>query len=661
MSRRVFNLAQDRRYLILSTTYLAVLLLFSSRFYLATEDYEAVIAARLIGEGIPVGKNTGWPYMPLAAYLFYCHSLLFGADILGFRILVAAFLVASVFPIYLTLRQLCSPFIAFALTIFSFSLVTFPHPRLEYYIEGSLVSFSVFFAMRSISSSKQKDVCFAAAFLFAAFASRGFPNTGLLVLLLPTALLITQRAIKNSPDKMSEVVPDLDLRSTKTWLWLLLAIPCFVYMMKFLRRAVYWISFFEYASLLGPAHFRSLQDYRVPVSFGLLCMLLIIYGGAGLLRNPPRLEVDWIKNSLASTSKCLTTRQILLPFFVCAVLFVLALYMVGQPIEHIYFFFFPMDIILDHLNQLQTGRSHVTALWFFVTIAIIYMSSKYGLGLIQAKRILFFVLLLPLAFARSFPGFNMLYFISFILAIFIAVFIPIILGIFFRGPVSVCGRLQHSLAVFFLLYALVSNSFLLVQTQLMDFRSGNVNRFYRNPVNGIWIEKDIIKFFEDVDHSLRSMKAHDDNIAFLSNRYLNYVPLLYGYRDAFAGQNLIMGLGKTWSYDDLLKIEAKNTESTSGPNRVIYAWRQAAATKVENAKANVIVMSLYDTNIATQIIEPSSDPFREYVRQKFVISKIIEPTMKVHRRSRFSEGAVILRRTRASEKRPVQNANQPKS
>jgi hypothetical protein len=67
----------------------------------------------------------------------------------------------------------------------------------------------------------------------------------------------------------------------------------------------------------------------------------------------------------------------------------------------------------------------------------------------------------------------------------------------------------------------------------------------------------------------------------------------------------------------------------------------------------VIVMSLYDEEILDQELEPSSDPLREYLRQNFIVSDVIEPTMTLYRRSSFPEGAVILRQNARESATPA--------
>src|SRR5687768_1165657 len=116
--------------------YLGIIFVFSSYFYLATEDYEAVTAVEAIRAGQLIGKSTGWPYTPLAGYLFYFYSLGFGNDVLGFRLVTCLLILLATVPIYLTLRTISEPLMAFALTLLCYSLSTFPHPRLEYFIEG---------------------------------------------------------------------------------------------------------------------------------------------------------------------------------------------------------------------------------------------------------------------------------------------------------------------------------------------------------------------------------------------------------------------------------------------------------------------------------------------------------------------------------------------
>jgi hypothetical protein len=66
----------------------------------------------------------------------------------------------------------------------------------------------------------------------------------------------------------------------------------------------------------------------------------------------------------------------------------------------------------------------------------------------------------------------------------------------------------------------------------------------------------------------------------------------------------------------------------------------------------VIVMSLYDEKLLQEELMSSSDPFKEYLRQNFRISDVIEPTMKFYRRSSFPEGAVILSRKAQETKTP---------
>ena len=164
----------------------------------------------------------------------------------------------------------------------------------------------------------------------------------------------------------------------------------------------------------------------------------------------------------------------------------------------------------------------------------------------------------------------------------------------------------------------------------------------RGPVNGIFVEKDVVDFFHAIRSSIEGIARQDEKFAFLSNRYLNYVPLIYGYEDVFAGQNLVTGLGRLWSFDDVLKRNGALSKSRFDLNGMIYNWRNAGLEKIERSQARVVVMSFYGPEAWTRKLEPSSDPFKEYLRQHFIVGKAIEPAMKIHRRSHFSEGAVIF-------------------
>jgi hypothetical protein len=119
---------------------------------------------------------------------------------------------------------------------------------------------------------------------------------------------------------------------------------------------------------------------------------------------------------------------------------------------------------------------------------------------------------------------------------------------------------------------------------------------------------------------------------------------VYGWRDSLAGQNLMIQLGKLWSYDDLIKIKGVESDNVFDWAGLIYRWREAAVVRLEESQVRLIVMSLYDEAVLEEELEPSLDPLREYLRQNFSVTDIIEPTMTLYRRSNFPEGAVILRR-----------------
>jgi len=213
---------------------------------------------------------------------------------------------------------------------------------------------------------------------------------------------------------------------------------------------------------------------------------------------------------------------------------------------------------------------------------------------------------------------------------------------YFKDQGLIASRIQWTLAICFLLFAIGSNLTLMVVTQLSDLSSGRVLQMNRGPVKGIFVEKDVVDFFHAIHSSIEGVARQDEKFAFLSNRYLNYVPLIYGYEDVLAGQNLVIGLGKLWSFDDVLKRTGALSKSRFDLNGMIYNWRSVGLEKIERSKARVMVVSFYRANPVSQKLEPSSDPFKEYLRQHFIVGRVVEPTMKIHRRSAFSEGAVIF-------------------
>lgn len=632
----------DRTYLLVLTSYLSLLLVFSSFFYLGTEDYETIVAVNLIEQGIPIGKSTGWPYLPLTPYLYYLYSLAFGGSLLGFRILTVLFMLASVLPIFWTLRYLCPPFLSFALTIFSFSLTTLPQPRLEYYIEAAFLAYAIYFAVRSIDSTSQRDVYLSGIFLTVAFASRGFPNSALLLVLLPAALVLAHRFVESRPGCFEQQNPWLSTPGRKKLTGLLLSACCCVLLIALFKKTAFHAAIFEYARMRGPAEFQNVKDLQDSLTLILITIAIAIYGLVTWRQKFRPLRVDIPASEQTESHGDLATRQLLLPFFLCGLAALLLLFLIGQPLEHIVFFLFPLDMFLDHAKQLTSGRTYVIPFFVCLSGTLFYL---YFNGVVVSKRAkiaLFLTFLLPATFTRFFPSYNMLYFISFALGIFVSAILPAAIKGLFRDNTSITARLQLTLGIFFTVFAVSSNIFLLMKTQVEDLQHHRVATIAQEPVAGIFIEKDVLAYFATVDQSLKSLGAEMQDVAFFSNRYLNYVPLIYGYKDVMAGQNLITGLGKTWSYDDILKVEGVSSESALDWPGMVYSWREVAVQKLAESGADIIVMSLYDSSKAHQSMQPSADPFREYLRSNFRIANIIEPKMKIHRRSIAAEGAVIL-------------------
>jgi hypothetical protein len=271
----------------------------------------------------------------------------------------------------------------------------------------------------------------------------------------------------------------------------------------------------------------------------------------------------------------------------------------------------------------------------------------------KASISLFLLLLVPATFVRFFPTYNMLYLGIFPVAVFLACVLPCVLAqnqTFYR-------RLNTTMIVFFIIYSLTSNYLLFVRTQVADLNAGRLIRLETGPLSGIFVEKDVFKLFEDVRARLNLRgAANDETYAFLSSRYVKFIPLMYGWMDSLAGQNLMIQLGKLWSYDDLIKIKGVESDNVFDWAGLIYRWREAAVVRLEESKVRLIVMSLYDETVLEEELEPSSDPLREYLRQNFSVTDVIEPTMTFYRRSSLPEGAVILIRNTQQPDTPADRA-----
>ena len=632
----------DFSYLALLIAYLAVLFAFSSFFYLATEDYEAVTAVELIRSNQLIGESTGWPYTPLAGYLFYLYSLGFGDGVLGFRLMTGLLMLVATVPLYLTLRTISDPFMAFALTLLSYSLSTFPHPRLEYFVEGAIAAFAIYFGVRFLQTARRVYVYCCAVFAFLAFASRGHPNSSALLFLLPLSLVIVPWIIA-SRDSWNAAI---DRLANQGRLWLTqirsnvysfifvatLTIASFVWIARFLREVLYKRLFVEYVDLndLSSSWIKSNSPFWSAL---LLMIVATIYL---IIRFRGRLKASVVVVLRRSVS-------VFGSFIVIGGLVLVGALWIGYSLNDLLFFVFPTDIIADHqaVGRIGSRARGVLPVFLIVMAATLYLYLNGQLRADKAAVSLFLLLLVPATFARFFPTYNMLYLGVFPLAVFLGCLLPCLLS----HNETFYSQFKKTMIVFLIIYSLASNYLLFIRTQLADLNDDRLIKLEAGPLSGIFVERDVFQLFEEVRARLDLLRAaNHETFAFLSSRYVKFIPLVYGWRDSLAGQNLMIQLGKLWSYDDLIKIKGVESDNVFDWEGLIYRWREAAVVRLEESQVRLIVTSLYDETVVEEELEPSLDPLREYLRQNFSVTDVIEPSMTLYRRSIFPEGAVILRR-----------------
>ena len=636
----------DSSYVALLLAYLGVLFVFSSYFYLATEDYEAVTAVELIHGNALIGRSTGWPYTPLAAYMFYLYSLGFGDSILGFRLLTGLLMLVATIPIYLTLRTISEPSMAFALTLLSYSLSTFPHPRLEYFVEGAIAACAIYFGAKFLQTERKVYVYCCALFAFLAFASRGHPNSSALLILLPVSLAAVPWIIAGQQSWKAAI----GRLASKGRLWLqvrsnvyasicmgVLTIASLVWISQFLREVVYRRLFVEYTDVNDLSSTNS-----TGWSWILVLLLVSIYVAVSLKGKIKESVVLVLRRSMFA----------FLPFVIVGTSILLLAISVGYSFTDLIFFIFPTDIIADHqaVGRIGARARGVLPVFLIVTAATLYCYLNDRMRADKATISLFLLLLVPATFARFFPTYNMLYLGMFPVAVFLGCVLPCVLA----HNQTLCRRLNTTIIVFFIIYSLASNYLLFIRTQLADLNADRVIRLETGSLSGIFVERDVFELFEDVRARLDLLRgANNDTYAFLSSRYVKFIPLVYGWRDSLAGQNLMIQLGKMWSYDDVIKIKGVESENVFDWDGLIYRWREAAVDQLKQSQTKVIVMSLYNEEMLEEELEPSFDPLREYLRENFRITDVIEPTMTLYRRSNSPEGAVILRRNLQEPASPV--------
>jgi hypothetical protein len=582
--------------------------------------------------------------------MFYLYSLGFGDSILGFRLLTGLLMLVATIPIYLTLRTISEPSMAFSLTLLSYSLSTFPHPRLEYFVEGAIAACAIYFGAKFLQTERRVYVYCCAIFAFLAFASRGHPNSSALLILLPISLAAVPWIIAGQQSWKAEIVR----LASRGRVWLtqmrsniytsicmgVLTIASFIWISQFLREVVYRRLFVEY---------RDVNDLSSTNSSGwssLLVLLLVsIYVAVSLKGKIKESVVLVLRRSIFA----------FLPFVIVGNSILLLAIWVGYSFSDLIFFIFPTDIIADHqaVGRIGARARGVLPVFLIVTAATLFCYINERMRADKATISLFLLLLVPATFARFFPTYNMLYLGMFPVAVFLACLLPCVLA----QNQTLCRRLNTTMIVFFIIYSLASNYLLFIRTQLADLNADRLIRLETGPLSGIFVERDVFELFEEVRARLDLHgAANEETKGFLSSRYVKFIPLIYGWSDSLAGQNLMIQLGKMWSYDDVIKIKGVESENVFNWEGLIYRWREAAVDQLKQSQTKVIVMSLYNEEILEVELEPSFDPLREYLRENFSITDVIEPTMTLYRRSSFPEGAVILTRKTQQPDDPTDRA-----
>jgi hypothetical protein len=531
---------------------------------------------------------------------------------------------------------------AFALTLLSYSLSTFPHPRLEYFVEGAIAAFAIYFGVKFLQTDRRAYVYSCAVFAFLAFASRGHPNSSALLFLLPFSLMIVPWIIASRASWNAAI----DRLANQGRLWLtqirsnvysflfvaILTLASFVWISRFLREVLYRRLFVEYADLndLSSTWIKSNS------SFWSSLLLMIVATIYLVIRFRGKLKASIVVVLRRSVS-------VFGAFTVVGGLVVVVALWIGYSVNDLLFFLFPTDIIADHqaVGRIGSRARGVLPVFLIVAAATLYFYLNGQLRADKAAVSLFLLLLVPATFARFFPTYNMLYLGVFPLAVFLGCVLPCVLS----NHHTSYRRLKKTMLVFFVIYSLGSNYLLFVRTQLADLNAGRLIKLETGPLSRIFVEKDVFQLFEEVRTRLDVHgAANNETKGFLSSRFVKFIPLVYGWSDSLAGQNLMIQLGKIWSYDDLIKIDGVESDDVFNWAGLIYRWRKAAVDRIEQSVTNVLVMSLYEKETLYYDLKPSSDPFKEYLRMNFRVIDVIEPTMTAYRRSSFPEGAVILRR-----------------
>ena len=411
-----------------------------------------------------------------------------------------------------------------------------------------------------------------------------------------------------------------------------LTIASFIWSLIFLRNVVYKRLLVEYVDVNDLAAIPSIMS-GTTLAWLLLIVVAAIY-------------IATCQSGRGTAFLMGMTRRaapLVVPFVLVGILFILVALLVGYPWNELMFFFFPVDIIADHqaVGRIGGRVKGVLPAFLVITGTTLYFYLNGWLQEGRAKIGLFLLLLVPATFARFFPTYNMLY-----LGIFpVAVFLGCILSCTIRYSQTAYLRFKATTVIFFFIYSVASNYLLLVRTQIEDLSTGELVRLEHGSLKGIFVEKDVFQLFEDIRVRLeKNDLMREEPKVFLSSRYVKLTPLVYRWTDSLAGHNLMIQLGKIWSYDDVIKIDGVESDDVFNWEGLIYRWRQAAVDHLEQSHVKLIIMSLYDEKFLDEELEPSLDPFREYLRLNFSISDFIEPTMTAYRRSSFPEGAVILKR-----------------
>jgi len=611
-------------YAISVLAYYSFLLVFSAHFYLVDEEIELIHHILKLRETGILRLEDGYPYGGLAVYYFKLITSWFGLGILQIRLAVVPIMLLGILGTYRTLNLLVSARSATAITLLAYSFVTFPWPRIEYFLEGAMVAMALYMAVVYIKRGENRYFLISVAIITIAFFTKGFPQVALLLIIIPLGSVAARRLpsiFLNIFLRWQNLFPDTSPK-------LILGF-CTVF------AGIVFVTFYLILKSSGSIPDLNRKYFGIVFMGGIICFALTVVCN----------YMKWFAVELDFTiSNAYFTMKRIVFLITPAIIILLWFIASGHTVDYIINLLYPKDIFSDH----QGGASGLFGLVIFsISLFIVVLLSLILLKLLQVEiilttlmfRVLLFMVFIYIAMVVRFVQlYNYLFVIIMLSAIMILFIFEAMKEKIARFPSGMFDKVRTQVVIVIVVCAITLNFLSIAARPIKHLHEGRVTRAELFPIQGIFIDKAMDEYFTKLSVELASHSTM--KVAIIGRSFANYYPLLNKLADFENFNNVTIGLSRTRSFGELVSWVHNPTDN-------ITKYRNSIALRLKQYRPDVIVIPFnliyepaerYYMNTSIQLPHESPNDFLvQFLIYNYQIKKYINSNL-----TPFYEGVVVL-------------------